>query len=213
MELKFEIKVKGKEKFQNEFPQYYNLINEVYSRFEGKDYNSSSMGTSFDLYHQLVLDLINKKPKFLLELGSGYTTYLMSKVIQDYNLSTKLLSLENNQYWLDWLNTEKLNPLNCVVLCELEYWKTNEDEFVRYVYDYDKTKVDYVFLDGPGHFNVNGTSIKHSINYNYYDILTTQNKPIDCLIDGRKSTQKFYQKFYKENNWEDRFLHYGVFQE
>ena len=206
----FDIKLHGKEKFKNELPKYYELINEVYSRFENKAYESSSMGVPYSIYHSLVLHLINEKPSFVLEMGSGYTTYLMSKVIQDYNLNTKLLSLENNQYWLDWLNTENLNPLNCVVLCELEHWESNGSDFARYLCDYDKSKVDYVLLDGPGIFEQNGVEIKRPINYNYYDILITQNKPVTCLIDGRKDTRNFYHSVYEEKNWDKNYLHFGV---
>jgi len=208
--MKFSIKTYGEVKFKKDFPKYYDLINQVYDRFNDSEYEISSMGCDYNIYHELVFHLINKKPKFVLELGSGYTTYLMSKVIQDYNLDTKLLSLENNQNWLDWLNKENLNSLNCVVVCDLECWKVGDDYYVRYIYDYDKSKVDYVLLDGPGHFLHNEEQIVSSINYNYCDVITNQNRPVYVCIDGRHSTQVFYKNIFNKNNWDDKFIRFGV---
>ena len=100
MSRKFEIKNSGEKKLKFENLKYYNLIRKVYDRFDGEDYTESSMGVDYIFYNTLIKYILKHKPKFILELGSGYTTYLMGTLIQDYNLDTKLLSLENekNEY-------------------------------------------------------------------------------------------------------------------
>ena len=95
MNRKFEIKTLGEEKFKLENPKYYDIIQEVYDRFNGADYTESSMGVEYIFYNTLIKYILKNKPKFILELGSGYTTYLMGTLIQDYKLDTKLNCLTN----------------------------------------------------------------------------------------------------------------------
>jgi len=208
MSRKFKIKTLGEEKFKLENPKYYDIIQEVYDRFNGADYTECSMGTEYIFYNTLIKYILKHKPKFILELGSGYTTYLMGTIIQDYKLDTKLLSFENERKWYDWIKNEKLDPLDSVVMSDIEAWEEDGEVFVKYIYDYNMDEVDFVLLDGPGYFEYNGKVIKNSIQYNYYEIISHTNSPIDVLIDGRKSTGKFYKKVFTEKRWHKKNLLY-----
>jgi len=208
MNRKFEIKTLGEEKFKLENPKYYDIIQEVYDRFNGADYTECSMGTEYIFYNTLIKYILKNKPKFILELGSGYTTYLMGTLIQDYKLDTKLLSFENERKWYDWIKNEKLDPLDSVVMSDIEAWEEDGEVFVKYIYDYNMDEVDFVLLDGPGHFEYDGKSISTSIQYNYYELISHTNSPIDVLIDGRKSTSKFYKKVFTEKRWDKKNLLY-----
>lgn len=232
---KFIIKEQGEEIFYKENLKYYNLIKKVYDRFDGKDYTKSSMGAEYIFYNTLIKFILNNKPKFILELGSGYTTYLMGTLIQDYNLDTKLLSLENDKKWYDWIKKEKLDPLDSVVMSDLESWNKDGKVFVKYTYDYNLDEVDYIVLDGPGHFehefevgecqvvtktwpkdnreshelNITEShthTVKRGINYNYCEILEKQNKPVAMLIDGRHDTRKFYENMFTQNQWSKKYI-------
>ena len=144
MNRKFEIKTLGEEKFKLENPKYYDIIQEVYDRFNGADYTESSMGVEYIFYNTLIKYILKNKPKFILELGSGYTTYLMGTLIQDYKLDTKLLSFENERKWYDWIKNEKLDPLDSVVMSDIESWEEDGEVFVKYIYDYNMDEVDFV---------------------------------------------------------------------
>tara|TARA_Y100000034_G_scaffold63542_1_gene76870 strand:- start:217 stop:876 length:660 start_codon:yes stop_codon:yes gene_type:complete len=201
--MKFEIKTLGEERFKLENPKYYDIIQEVYDRFSGADCTESSMGVHYIFYNTLIKYILKNKPKFILELGSGYTTYLMGTLIQDYKLDTKLLSFENEKKWYDWIKNENLDPLDSVVMSDIEAWEEDGEVFVKYIYDYNMDEVDFVLLDGPGHFEYNGKIIKNSIQYNYYELISHRNSPIDVLIDGRERTKKFYKSEFKKRGWND----------
>ncbi len=225
MNEKFEIKKTGEEKFKSLYPMYYNDILKVYNMFDGMDYSQSSMGCEYSLYSKLIETILINKPNFILELGSGFTTYLMGSVIKNNNLNTKLLSLESEDVWFEWIKNNKLDLLDSVVKCNIKSWEENGKMFVKYIHDFEMNNVDLVFLDGPGHFNHEFDAgkcniithrwnkkceeskkhiheVKTSINYNYYDILVEQNKPVYCIIDGRPNTRSFYQDFLKEKKWD-----------
>ena len=85
MNEKFEIKKTGEEKFKSLYPMYYNDILKVYNMFDGMDYSQSSMGCEYSLYSKLIETILINKPNFILELGSGFTTYLMGSVIKNNN--------------------------------------------------------------------------------------------------------------------------------
>ena len=206
MSRKFEIKNSGEKKLKFENLKYYNLIRKVYDRFDGEDYTESSMGVDYIFYNTLIKYILKHKPKFILELGSGYTTYLMGTLIQDYNLDTKLLSLENEKKWYDWIKNEKLDVLDSVVMSDIEAWEEDGEVFVKYIYDYNMDEVDFVLLDGPGHFEYNGKIIKNSIQYNYYELISYRNSPVNLLIDGRELTKKFYKSEFKKRGWNDTHI-------
>jgi|TARA_B100001971_G_C18252046_1_gene579028 hypothetical protein len=206
MSRKFKIKNVGEKKFKFENLKYYNLIKKVYDRFDGEDYTKSSMGVDYIFYNTLIKLILEHKPKFILELGSGYTTYLMGTLIQDYNLDTKLLSLENDKKWYDWIKNEKLDVLNSVVMSDIKSWERDGEIFVKYTYDYDMDEVDFVLLDGPGYFEYDGLIRKNSIQYNYYELISYKNLPVDVLIDGRELTKKFYESEFKKRGWSDTHI-------
>ena len=164
------------------------------------------MGVDYIFYNTLIKYILKHKPKFILELGSGYTTYLMGTLIQDYNLDTKLLSLENEKKWYDWIKNEKLDVLDSVVMSDIEAWEEDGEVFVKYIYDYNMDEVDFVLLDGPGHFEYNGKIIKNSIQYNYYELISYRNSPVNLLIDGRELTKKFYKSEFKKRGWNDTHI-------
>ena len=206
MNKKFEIKTWGEERFKSENPKYYDMIQQVYNRFDGADYTESSMGAPYLFYNTLIKYILKRRPKFILELGSGYTTYLMGTLIQDYKLDTKLLSFENEKRWYDWIKNEKLDLLDSVVMSDIESWEQGGEVFVKYTHDYNMDEVDFVLLDGPGHFEFDGKVIKSSIQYNYYELISHRNSPIRVLIDGRKSTQNFYRNLFWEKQWHPKYI-------
>jgi hypothetical protein len=210
MSRKFEIKNKGEDKFREENYKYYKLIKDAYNRFDEKDYDASSMGCDYRFYNNLIKLILEQTPKFILEYGSGYTTYLMGHIIKDYKLDTKLLSLENEPKWYKWMKDENFDILNSIVLCDLKSWRDGESTFVKYIYDgYNADDVDFVLLDGPGHFYLDGETelVKNGINYNYYELIV--DGPRYVLIDGRHDTQVFYRKIFNDMGYPNKYIKYG----
>lgn len=64
--------------------------------------------TAFSMSPYCLLTLSNiintKKPKYILEFGSGLSTVFISKMIHERNLNTSLISIDNSKEWQNIVN-------------------------------------------------------------------------------------------------------------
>jgi predicted O-methyltransferase YrrM len=54
-----------------------------------------------DFLRELVVNLVESKPKFILETGSGVSTLVIAYAIEKFSLNSRLISLENNNTYLE----------------------------------------------------------------------------------------------------------------
>lgn len=165
-----------------------NLIKHYLSLIESyNDKQNSGCGESDYIF---LIDYLSKnRLKHIVEYGSGVTTFLISKLIQDLNLDTKFDSYEDlpNYYY----HTRKKYNISkeCLHLVDIEQVTKNTG---RYVHSYDGfNDVDFVIIDGP--------RASWGITLNYEDICSTFSITPNLWIDGRIKCREYYiDKGYKE---------------
>lgn len=115
--------------------------------------------TPFSLNPNTILHIINEiqinNRKNIIEFGSGISTIILAKFIKDNNLNTKIVSIEDNKGWYDYIKSELIKydldeivSLNYIPLLEEEgitcwYNKKNVSEIVL------NKKFDLILVDGP----------------------------------------------------------------
>ncbi len=77
-------------------------FNLFYDLLESKD---ADLVTSFSISPYAIIFLVNEllinKRKYIFEFGSGLSTIILAQAIKKVRLDTKIVSVENDSYWLD----------------------------------------------------------------------------------------------------------------
>ena len=216
-----------KEYYQSQYSKYYDLW--YYGFWEACDKKNigplgrsgepksrcTSVGMTISLY--LTAYIIDKKPKNIIEYGSGFTTLLISTLLEDLNYGGSLVTFEDSEDFYKMTESigfyEKMNGKNRVELVPLKfesdsdikdnfnftgplsYKKTRFPQETKYCYyDYDLNKiesVDFVLDDGPDLIKYNSQVASSMLKLKkHFD------KPFEYLIDGRIGTTEFYKKIY-----------------
>ena len=143
-----------------------------------------------------------KKPMTILEYGSGKTTYVMAKVLEDLNYGGKLISFEDDEKWYKQNKDLGLYDKNEVHLVPIltgvreATWKNNGGPNYGW-FDHnfsDIDSVDFIFDDGP-------SMERYDITYidNWYMAANHFKKPFDLIIDGRSGAQVRCKYLYPDN--------------
>ena len=195
-----------KEYYQNQYPKYYDLW--YYGFWEACDKNNvgplgrsgepksrcTSVGMTISLY--LTAYIIDKKPKNIIEYGSGFTTLLISTLLEDLNYGGSLITFEDSEDFYKMTESigfyEKINGDSRVELVPLKFENILDKKCCYYDYDLNKIEsVDFVLDDGPDLLkhsaNVASSMLKLKEHFNSY---------FEYLIDGRIGTTEFYKKIY-----------------
>ena len=170
-----------------------NLFNEI-MLFKKNDISKHvSWITIFQLYNYI----LKKKPKKILELGSGLSTLIILVAINNIkNIYPKynpiFVSMENNKKY--YLNTKKKIPKYYKNKVKLVLSKIIKDNFLlfsgyRYL-NVPKMKYDFIFVDGPNYKDQDGMSCSFDVIF----ILKNFTNYFDCIIEKRLSTVYIMQK-------------------
>lgn len=143
-------------------------------------------------YLFLIDYFLTHQPKCVVEYGSGYTTWLMHELVNDYKLDTYIISHENEKQYFDWILSNIHVPRELINLTPIHPLpELNFDGFTVCRYN-DKPEtypdVDLVITDGPGPTPLGNFNVTN----NYLEICKVQNRKIPHWIDGRKYTKKYY---------------------
>jgi len=143
------------------------------------------------------------KPKFIVEYGSGISTYLIDKLITKLDYGAEFISFEDCEHWYNKLKVGGVDINNRVHLVDLGFEEVNGKKGCRYIHDYDGyEKTDFVLLDGP---NVNKLGVDTTLNL--YDIVEKFKVRPAYWIDGRKRTKQFYRSLLETNdNYDDQLF-------
>ena len=197
-----------KEYYQSEYPIYYELWD--YGFWKANDKTAvgplgrtgqpksrcTSVGMAISLYLTAYVHI--KKPKSIIEYGSGFTTFLFSTMLEDLDYGGSLITFEEHEGFYKMADAigfyEKMNGNNRVELGPLKF-ETNSDKKYCY-YDYDLNKidsVDFVFDDGPDliRYKCNASMCMLNLKKHF-------DSSFDFLIDGRIGQQEYYKSIYGE---------------
>jgi predicted O-methyltransferase YrrM len=159
--------------------------------------NDISKHASWITIYYVYYYIIKKKPKNILELGSGLSTLVILNAINyvrniDSRYTPKFISMENNKKYL--INTKKKIAKKYRSQVNLVLSKTIKDNFLIFSgYRYAKLpqiRYDFIFVDGPNYKDKNGMSCSFDIVY----ILKNISKKFYCIIDKRTATTYIMQK-------------------
>jgi hypothetical protein len=158
--------------------------------------------------YKFLIDYIEVyRPKFIVEYGSGVSTYIIDKLIGELDYGAEFISFEDDKYWYEIIKDEGLDVNNRVQLVDLEYERISSKSSVpigdsnlpseftysacRYKHSYvGFENVDFVIIDGP---DVNKRKVSTTLNL--YDIVKKYDIRPFFWIDYRKTTKRFYAEF------------------
>ncbi len=142
-------------------------------------------------------NIIKRKPNVILEIGSGYSTFVIIAAINELNSLNnirvkKFYSLEQNEQYLDdmkkFMSKEYLDKVN-FILTDLKMEKIHDTE-VTTCSNFPKDKINFIYEDRSDHpiYKIAGDALK-----------IEENMPEDYFIcvDGMTETVNFYKKFLK----------------
>ena len=144
IQTKFFIFKKNEEK-----KRIYNLLPN-YEKYLFFLTNGDSIGTKkFPWREKDIIFLLNKyKPKNIIELGSGSSTFIFSQYCKEKN--SKLLSVDESKKWLELtknaLNINNLLPNTNIVLKESFIEKNSKGNSYQITLPKD---IDLIYIDGP----------------------------------------------------------------
>ena len=140
-------------------------------------------------YNILIKYITEHKPKCIVEYGSGFSTRIIQKTINELELNTKFFSFEDNKYYYDIIK-EHIELTDVVKLVPFE---RQGDKLGRYYHSYDGMEdVDFVMIDGPdtGRYNIRATTNVVDLHERF------PNNKINVFIQGRISTTDYYIEKY-----------------
>jgi len=159
-----------------------------YSIIEDLKSKAEFIGCSLVDYAYLHYFIKQTKPQYYLELGSGISTQIIAKAMDDYcydfyDGNIKLISMEESQKWWDKITEsypDRYKKFTEIIRSDGIYY-----EFAwlhGFVYkDIPDYPYDSVFIDGPLIAN-------KTCGMDYLKLITTSKNPISALIDGRLLT-------------------------
>lgn len=177
-----------REKFQNE----YNKIDEILDCYHA----AGGLKHEFQAYKLFSLKRIleEKKPKSILELGTGSSTPIFSHYVRKSG-DRCLTAIDENEQWLHnsmlLANVEKNDKQFNFILSKKKFNKDKSPQESKYnisLLDH----YDLVFIDGPS-LNCNGIKYKDAINSNIFDLA----HPKIIIVDIRKATVNEIKKRMK----------------
>jgi len=179
-----------KEYFQVNYSKYFDIWYDGYwsSKFTG-------VGMAVALY--LTGYIHNKRPKYIVEYGSGVTTLLMSTVLKDLNYGGSVISFEDNKEYYELGKDSGFYKNSQVHLVDVTI---DKDQTCHYNHDMSLIKdVDFVLDDGPdiAKYNCN-------VSTNMIKLKDHFKTNFSFLIDGRIQQQRYYKSLFGdkvESSW------------
>ncbi len=111
-----------------------------------------------DLIALLYTAIHTRKPKLMLECGSGVSTLILGYILQGLDQGAKLISLEHDAEWhkkvSDWVKLHQLQDTVTILHAPLQTTQLSHDQLLWYDTSAlgshtHNQKIDLVFVDGP----------------------------------------------------------------
>ncbi len=190
--------------------RFFNHISERYYKSKLKsqsglwreilDYQNKtkSTGAKYATLYQIYNGVLKRKPKGIVECGTGLSTVVMCKAIEelksiDPSYSPSFVSLESEEFY--WRHAMDLLPEKYKPFVEIRHSELIEDAYsmfrgVRYK-DIPAGPYDFVFVDGPDYKTDQGGP---SFCFDLIKYIENSETPVYAVIDTRVSTVYVLQK-------------------
>ncbi len=165
--------------------------------------NSPSTGCAYSDYLLLYNYIRNRKPKEVLECGTGVSTvviaYALKENERDYGIKGRVTSMEESPNYYNvalklFPERESLKSYAEIVLSPVMEDTYHFFRGIRYK-DVPLRPYDFVFVDGPDYLcDPKGEIIL--FNFDFVDIVRKSEKPVGALIDTRTTTCFVYSLLF-----------------
>ena len=173
-----------------------NLIPDICNHIK----KNKSCGASFQDYYQIYNYLIKFRPKYVLECGSGISSFVIARALQENYKNSKIKALcvsmeENSEYHED---IKKNFPPDLNQYVDFRLSSRIEKKYSYYCgvgyKDIPKFDYEFVFIDGPN--TVSPIDGIRKFNFDLITAIQMSSKSITCFIDHRLSTVYCYQNIF-----------------
>lgn len=170
--------------------------------------SSSSTGCSYGDYWVLYSYILRKKPREVLELGSGVSTVVMGYALLK-NGSGRITSMEESAEYAE--QTRKLLPEEMKKLIEVVHSPSIEKRWGPFVgrgyRDIPEKSYDFVFVDGP-HYDR-----ETSFDVDLLELVQKSETPLTAVIDSRAGSCIVYNLYLKPKFYFDYFQNIGYLKD
>lgn len=188
------------------------LVPGVINIIEDYQKKTKSTGTKFPTLYRAVKLIIEKKPKYILESGTGTSTLVLAEAVlkiqkTNPNYSCEIISMESIEEWYDMANNLLPKKYHHIVKIILGKRKLFEYQMFRgYCHSNIPAKdYDLVFLDGPNYDDNYGSSTcMDALKVR----LRSEKNIIHCIVDTRVSTVFMMQKIFRKSD----ITYYSIFR-
>lgn len=152
-------------------------------------------------YHEIFEFIDTNRPKLIVEYGSGESTYMINKYLEELNYGGRIISFEDTEYWYNAIKQGGLDPWGSVHLAETEYIEITHPGHsklvpaARYIHSYEGLEeAEFCIIDGP---DLRNPKFPKTLNttVNLLDMWEKFHKFIPYFIDGRTGTKEFYSAY------------------
>lgn len=195
-----------------EYLRHHNLYNDIQNQKNG----TGVCGCHYWDYVLLHKYILEKKPKTIIEFGSGTTTIVMAKAMLSAGYKGLIISYDNDYDWNSRAILSTPGYLRLMISyryskAELQTW--NGIQGVCYQSDlYTELNPDLVFCDGPP-LEFPYPDGKRYPNLDLLKLIESTEKPLDALIDGRIETCAAVQQFIGDKIHYDPILKLGIIEQ
>lgn len=157
-------------------------------------------GVGDEDYEEIFTYITENRPKLIVEYGSGESTYMINKLLDELGYGGKIVSFEDNEYWYSAIKEGGLDPWNSVRLVstvEVDAPLPGGKIFAgcRYEHSYEGLEeVDYCIIDGPDLRNSKFTKTLDT-TINLLEMWQQFDKFIPYFIDSRSGTKFYYSEY------------------
>ena len=161
---------------------------------------SKFTGCSYSDYWAIYSFVRNKKPKEILECGTGVSTVVMAYALvenEKEGFQGRITSMESVEKY--YKMAQKLLPVHMESYADLIYSPVVEDYYslfrgVRYRDIPINRDYDFVYVDGPSY--VAPSDGTFAFDFDYLHIVKQSHNPVYAIIDKRVSTCYVFQKIF-----------------
>ena len=172
-------------------------ISLVIDKYKNK---TETTGTNYSNLHEAVKTILKKKPKWILESGTGTSTLVFAETIlqmqkKDPNYHCRIVSMESTKKWYEM--AKNLLPKKYSNIVEIRFGPRKIFEYSMFR-GYVHTNIpnyayEFVFLDGPDYTDEFGTSTCMDA---IYVRLQSQLLLVSCVISTRVTSVWMMQQIF-----------------
>jgi hypothetical protein len=175
----------------------------LWSLLEAYLAKTESTGCEFSNYDALYREIRQRKPREVLECGTGVSTVVIAQALRenarDHGIRGRVTSMEDLERWFEMAG--RLLPHELKDFVDLRLSPKVEDGYsifrgVRYASVPDR-RYEFAFIDGPGTMASDGT---RCFDFDFIHLVRHADHPVTGIVDARLTTCYVLQQVFGADN-------------